>query len=76
MRYWKPIAICLIVLAFFAAITIPIIAANFIGNSNTMVFHYTSCSYAQKIKAEHRVDFDTRAAAVKAGYSPCKVCKP
>lgn len=51
-------------------------AANYIGNANSMKFHYQSCRWAQKIRPANRVYFDTREEAIEAGYIPCKVCKP
>ena len=47
---------------------------NYIGNKNTHKFHYPSC---RTLPAEqNRVFFDTREAAVNAGYDPCGNCKP
>jgi len=46
----------------------------YIGNTNSMKFHRPSCS---GLPAEaNRVLFDTRGAAVSAGYDPCGRCKP
>ncbi|AVX31511.1 micrococcal nuclease [Carboxydocella thermautotrophica] len=49
---------------------------TYLGNSNTRKFHFPSCQWAQKISPAHRVWFNSREQAVKAGYAPCKVCKP
>lgn len=49
---------------------------QFIGNSNTNVFHRPDCRYAKKIDAEKRVSFTSRDRAVSQGYKPCKICNP
>ncbi len=47
---------------------------SYIGNLNSQVFHRESCT---GLPAEHnRVYFDSRDAAVAAGYSPCGRCDP
>lgn len=48
----------------------------YLGNSSSRKFHYPTCQWAQKISPNHRVWFDSREQAVKAGYVACKVCKP
>ncbi len=53
-----------------------VLAATYVGNSNTKKFHYADCSSVAKMKLAHRVDFNTRDEAVAAGYVPCKRCKP
>ena len=50
--------------------------ADYIGNSNSHVFHKPSCSSANTIKEENRVSFKSREDAVKSGYTPCKRCNP
>ena len=39
-------------------------------------FHKPTCTSAKKLKAANAVYFATREEAVKAGHTPCKVCKP
>lgn len=47
---------------------------NYIGNKNTKKFHLPSC---RSLPApQNRVFFDKRDDAIKAGYVPCKICKP
>ena len=50
--------------------------AKYIGNSETKVFHTLDCGHGKRIKKENRVYFKTRAEAIEAEYTPCKVCKP
>ena len=37
---------------------------------------YYDCRRAEKIAPHNRVYFSTREEAIRAGYRPCKVCKP
>lgn len=47
---------------------------TYIGNLNSLKFHCTSCSSLPK--ESNRIYFDSRSAAVDAGYAPCKRCNP
>ncbi len=49
---------------------------TFVGSVNSDVYHYTWCSYADRINAENKRYFSSSQAARAAGYRPCKVCKP
>ena len=51
-------------------------SAIYIGNRNSMKFHYASCTYVGQMNPENKVPFATREAAVSASYVPCKVCQP
>lgn len=51
-------------------------SGKYVASQNSTVFHKPSCTQAQKIKAHNRRWFGTRSAAIKAGYKPCKLCKP
>ena len=44
------------------------------GNTDSKIFHQSSCRYFN-CKNCTKV-FDSRDAAIDAGYRPCKVCKP
>jgi len=46
------------------------------GSINTKVFHRPDCRYAKKIKKNNLKIFKSKSQAEKAGYRPCKVCKP
>lgn len=50
--------------------------APFIGNKGSKKVHRASCQYGAKTSPGKRVYFNTYEEAVKAGYIPCKVCKP
>lgn len=49
-------------------------SGTYIGNLNSFKFHRTSCSSLPK--ESNRIYFDSRSAAVEAGYEPCKRCNP
>lgn len=52
------------------------VAQTYIGNSNTMKFHYPSCSSVKDIKEGNKVNLDSRDSAISKGYQPCGRCKP
>lgn len=54
----------------------PSYKGKYVGSKNSNRFHRPDCKWAKRIKPDNRVWFDTREKALKAGYSPCKVCKP
>ena len=49
---------------------------GYVGNSNSHKFHYSDCSTLKKMNTANRVNFNSRDAAINAGYVPCKRCKP
>ena len=62
---------------FFVSETDPdAVPASYIGNANSMKFHLSTCTYAEKISEGNRVKISTREEAVNGGYVPCKVCCP
>lgn len=48
----------------------------FVGSVNSDVYHYPTCTYAQRIYPENIIWFSSVADAVSSGYRPCKVCRP
>jgi methylphosphotriester-DNA--protein-cysteine methyltransferase len=71
----KAIAITF-VLMLFLFLTSSVTAAEFWASKNSNKYHYPTCKWAQKIKPNNLVKFSTPGEATKAGYQPCKVCKP
>lgn len=50
---------------------------DYVLNSNTMKFHYPSCSSVKTIKEKNRHDVnDSRNNIISQGYEPCGRCKP
>lgn len=50
--------------------------AKYIGNSNTMKFHYPACKSVNDIKPENIVNLYSFEEAINQGYEPCGRCKP
>ena len=51
-------------------------AAQFWGSAKSNRYHYPDCKWAQKINPANLVVFKTPEDAAKAGYIPCKACRP
>ena len=50
---------------------------SYVLNTNTMKFHYPSCSSAQKISKKNRKDYTgSRDDLISQGYAPCGNCHP
>lgn len=49
-------------------------SSTYRGNTESKIFHNSGCRY-YSCKACTRV-FDSRQAAIDAGYRPCKTCNP
>lgn len=64
------------VLCFLLTLGLSALASAYVGNSNSMKFHYEGCRAEQKIRADHRVYLETRDEAIANGYKPCGICKP
>lgn len=50
--------------------------AKYIGNRNTMKFHYISCPSVNDMKESNKEELFTREEAMQKGYIPCKRCNP
>lgn len=51
-------------------------SALYIGNKNSHVFHYATCSGVKSMSEKNKVEFNTREEAVEKGYTPCSSCNP
>ena len=50
---------------------------NYILNTNTKKFHFSSCGGAEEIKKENKEEYTgTRTELIAQGYEPCGRCKP
>jgi micrococcal nuclease len=47
-----------------------------VANKDSKTFHRADCAFVAKMKPANRVSFASATEAAKAGYKPCKVCKP
>lgn len=71
-KFIAAIVAVLILTASFATV----LASTYVGNSNSRKFHFANCSTLKKMNLKNRVSFNSRDEAIKAGYVPCKRCKP
>lgn len=51
-------------------------STKFVASSKSNKYHYTWCRSAKRISTRNLIEFGSAADAQKAGYLPCKVCKP
>lgn len=49
---------------------------RFIGSDTTGVFCLPTCHHATRIQSRHRVPFRSVQEAARAGYRPCRSCRP
>jgi hypothetical protein len=71
------IFISLVSLFVFSIVFISLAADfKYVGSANSNKYHYPDCKWAKKISPKNLVTFKTAEEALKAGYVPCKVCKP
>jgi len=67
----------IIILTIFSIVFLSLAADfKYAGSKNSSKYHYPECKWAKKISSKNLVTFKTAQEAVKAGYAPCKVCKP
>ena len=73
IRVW----ISIVVLTIFSIACLSLAADfKYVGSKNSNKYHHPDCRWAKKISAKNLVTFETAQDAVKAGYVPCKACKP
>lgn len=49
---------------------------HYLGSETTGIVCFPTCSHARRITREHRRGFRTIDQAARAGYRPCKRCRP
>ena len=49
---------------------------QYIGNKNSMKFHYPTCRAVSQMSEKNKVEFFSREEAVERGYKPCGECNP
>jgi methylphosphotriester-DNA--protein-cysteine methyltransferase len=52
------------------------LGVGYLGTKNSKKYHYPTCKLVQKSKADNLVKFNSPEEARKAGYAPCKICRP
>jgi micrococcal nuclease len=79
MQRWTRLAFCILCLVLLLGLAGAGAAQEkkpYIGNKNSKKYHTQECVWAGKISPKNRVEFRSVEEAEKAGYIPCKVCKP
>ncbi len=52
------------------------VSGDYIGNANSMKFHYSTCSAVDRMADYNKVSFSSRQSAIDQGYQPCQICNP
>ncbi len=52
------------------------VAGGFVGNKSSKIFHKADCKAVAKMADKNKVACASKDEAVKAGFKPCKECKP
>lgn len=77
-RPWarRTLATLILALAITAALCLPVLAGDFRASRKSDKFHYPDCRFIRQILESNLIRFTSPEDAIKAGYSPCKACKP
>jgi len=76
MRRYKRLAVLFLIVTFLLASIAMAADYKYVGSKKSDKYHYPDCKWAKKIKPENLVTFKSAEEALKAGYVPCKVCRP
>lgn len=49
---------------------------RYLGSASTHVYCHPTCRHARRITAAHRVELRDDSAAARAGFRPCRDCRP
>jgi O-6-methylguanine DNA methyltransferase len=49
---------------------------RFFGSDTTRIYCYPTCAHARRVTDHHRMRFRGAGEAGRAGYRPCRVCRP
>jgi len=61
----------------FLLVVVPVaLCAEFWGSKHSNKYHFPTCRSAKHIYPQNLVKFSSPSEAQKAGYIPCKICKP
>lgn len=71
----KKIALATIAAVALSAAT-PALATDYLANTKSGKFHYTTCRTIKHPDAPHFVPYSSREEAIADGYEPCGVCHP
>ena len=69
----KIIALALIVVLLLVASAL---SMEFWASRKSDRYHFPDCRHAERIKPANLIKFASSGEARKAGYTPCKACRP
>jgi len=49
---------------------------RFLGSDTTKIFCMPTCRHARRVMPKHLVEFGSVAETSRAGYRPCRICRP
>ena len=49
---------------------------RFLGSNTTRIFCMPTCRHARRVMPKHQVEFGSLADTARAGYRPCRICRP
>jgi O-6-methylguanine DNA methyltransferase len=49
---------------------------RYVGSDTTQIYCFPTCRAARRIAGAHRVPFRSERQAARAGYRPCRACRP
>ena len=49
---------------------------RYLGSNSTGIYCHPTCRHARRITVRHRVEFRDAQAATRAGFRPCRDCRP
>lgn len=49
---------------------------RYLGSDTTRIYCFPTCRAARRITVRHRVPFGSTRQAARAGYRPCRLCRP
>ncbi|CAN5799739.1 hypothetical protein BH24CHL6_BH24CHL6_10640 [soil metagenome] len=55
---------------------LPAAGVRFIGSDTTGIYCYPTCRHARRVTAKHRILLRSVEDSRRAGYRPCRVCRP
>jgi len=72
----RNLVIIVLMICFSLFVFSSLMSAEFWASKTATRYHYPFCQWAQKIKPENLIKFNSPEQAGKAGYVPCEVCEP
>ena len=71
-----PRCLAVVSLSILLLLSASALASSYLGNTQSMKFHYYDCRTIKAPEQAHFIEFESREDAIAAGYKPCGVCRP